>query len=356
MTTPVALFVFNRPNLTRAAISRLAAVRPDRLLVVADGPRSPAEASLCAETRRIVRDGLSWDVDVEFLESVENLGCRRRFESGLDWVFDRVDRAILLEDDIEVSPLFFDFATLALERFETTPDVRMISGHNALVEYPHDARPFLSRECSIWGWATWADRWQDYRSCFARQPADTIVKGIARYASFDVQARLQRHLFETRLWEKIDTWDMPWNIWNLSTGGYCLVVPRNQVINHGIGRDATHTKTEDDLRANLPLCAWLPAADALEAPVVLAGYERAVTLLELVLNYDDPRRWKVLFQRRGQLPAQAKGPGWEIMLSPFDHPEETAGLIAHLRPHLGGQQLDRLAEIFPVVEPLRSDA
>jgi hypothetical protein len=347
MTTAVALFVFNRPQLARQALERLAAIGASRLLVIADGPRTAKDASLCEQTRRVVRDAITWNVDVEFSESAENLGCRRRIESGLDWVFDRVDEAIVLEDDIEVSPTFFDFAAYALERFAATPAVRMISGHNKLLEYPGEPLPFLSRNGSIWGWATWASRWRDYRHSFARQPAEAVVRGIERYAVFDVQARLQRHLFESRFWEKIDTWDMPWSIWNLSTGGYCLNVPRNQSVNHGLGRDATHTTDEDDLRGNLPLRPWTLVPGALEVPAALTAYDRAETLLELVLNYDEPRRWKVLSRRRDKLPRPASGPGWEIMLSPFDHAAETGKTIAHLRQYISGRQLDDLAEIFP---------
>lgn len=345
-TAPVALFVFNRPELTRRAMERLAAIRPARLLVVADGPRSPAEQVLCDEARRAVRAGLSWEVDAEFLESPANLGCRQRVESGLDWVFDLVDRAIVLEDDIEVSPAFFAMASSSLERFAEVGDVRMICAHNAVVETPGDAAAFLCRSASVWGWATWADRWKTYRREFPRMSADSALAGIARHSGFEVQARLRSHLLRSRLWETIDTWDIPWTLWILASGGLCLTASRNQAINHGVGRDATHTTADDDIRARLPIQPWSPGAHALASPALDDAYDRAFTLLELVLNYDEPRRWKVLAKRRAQLPPAVSGPGWDIMLSPFDHYEETAALIAHLRRYVTGAQLDHLAEVF----------
>ncbi len=346
LTTPVALFVFNRPELTRLAVERLAAIRPSRLLVIADGPRTEAEAERCRETRQAVRDGLTWDVEAEFLESPANLGCRRRIESGLDWVFERVDRAILLEDDIEVSPAFLGMASASLERFAGRADVRMICAHNTLIESPGSGAAFLSRTGSIWGWATWADRWQTYRREFPRLSEPDALAGIARHAAFEVHARLQSHLLRTRLWETIDTWDMPWSLWNLASGGLCLTASHNQAINHGVGRDATHTTADDDIRARLPIRPWSPGTDVATSPVLDDAYDRAFTLLEIVLNYDEPRRWKVLAKRRGHLPPAVSGPGWDIMLSPFDHYEETAALIAHLRRHVAGAQLDQLAEVF----------
>lgn len=346
-TPPLALFVFNRPELTRQALARLAEIRPRRLFVIADGPRSEAEAERCRETRQRVRDGLTWNVEAEFLESPANLGCRRRIESGLDWVFERVDRAIILEDDIEVSPAFFAAASSWLDRYAENADVRMICAHNTLIESAGDGPAFLSRTGSIWGWATWADRWTTYRREFPRLSDDDVLAGIARHAAFDLHARLQSHLLRARLWETLDTWDMPWSLWNLATGGACLTVPRNQAINHGVGRDATHTTADDDIRARLPIRPWWPGPAASPSPTLADAYDRAFTLLEIVLNYDEPRRWKVLAKRRGHLPPAVSGPGWDIMLSPFDHSEETGALIAHLRRHVSGAQLDRLAEVFP---------
>ncbi len=347
METPVVLFVFNRPALTRDALQRLAAVRPEHLLVVADGPRHADDEPLCRETREAVRRGISWQARVDFLESADNLGCRRRFESGLDWVFDRVERAVILEDDIEVTSSFFDFASDSLEQFADRHDVRMISGRNVLIEYPDEPVPFLSRYGSIWAWATWADRWQRYRREFSLSDADSIRDGIGRYAVFDVQKRLQQHLLDTRLWERIDTWDIPWSLWNLATGGYCLNAPRNLAANLGMNPDATHTKDADDVRGAYPLCSWIPAAVDPHAVPIHEEYDRLVTLLEMILNYEHPRRWKVLAHQHNRHPRHTKGPGWEVMLGPFDHPEETSKLILALKRWIKSPQLDRLGEIFP---------
>ena len=96
MQTPVALFVFNRPDLTAQAMARLSKIRPRRLLLVADGPRHSDDRQLCEQTLEAVYRGLSWNAQLETLISAENLGCRRRLETGLVWVFEQTDRAIVL--------------------------------------------------------------------------------------------------------------------------------------------------------------------------------------------------------------------------------------------------------------------
>ena len=45
--TPVALLIFNRPDLTQIVFEAIAKVKPKQLFVVADGPRCAAEAEKC---------------------------------------------------------------------------------------------------------------------------------------------------------------------------------------------------------------------------------------------------------------------------------------------------------------------
>ena len=59
--TPVAIFIFNRPHLTKRVFAEIARAKPLRLLVVADGPRSSTEAEQCAATRAVIEQ-VDWRV------------------------------------------------------------------------------------------------------------------------------------------------------------------------------------------------------------------------------------------------------------------------------------------------------
>ena len=48
LDTPVVLLIFNRPDFAQLVFRAIAAARPKRLFVFADGPRSAEEAALCA--------------------------------------------------------------------------------------------------------------------------------------------------------------------------------------------------------------------------------------------------------------------------------------------------------------------
>ena len=43
MRTPVVLIIFNRPDLTARVFAEIARARPEKLLVIADGPRPDRE-------------------------------------------------------------------------------------------------------------------------------------------------------------------------------------------------------------------------------------------------------------------------------------------------------------------------
>lgn len=347
METAVVLFVFNRPELTEAAMKRLAPIRPRNLWVISDGPRDVSDADLCRRTLDAVNTLLPPTTELHLLISDENLGCRRRIESGLDWVFAHTDRAIILEDDIEVIPQFFEYAEHALKICQDRPSIRMISGRNALIESPSHATPFLARKGSIWAWATWASRWQAYRTGFSAITRSELIKGLERENLHPLFFALQQHLAISRLWEKIDTWDMQWSLWNIATGGFSVIPSKNFSANHGLGPGATHTTIENDVRGAYPLDDR--TSDQRQFSVqdltIDQTYDLAYTLLELMLNYHEPRRWKLLARRREVL-RQNQNIGWDLMLAPFDYRCESRTLISHLRTLISHPQLDALADVF----------
>jgi len=52
-STPVAFIIFNRPDLTQMVFESIARAKPEKLFVVADGPRFPEEAEKCEQARAV---------------------------------------------------------------------------------------------------------------------------------------------------------------------------------------------------------------------------------------------------------------------------------------------------------------
>src|SRR5260370_14579917 len=164
LETPIALIVFNRPDLTSKVYDRVRVVRPRHLLVVADGPRAdrPEDRRICEATRKVV-SSLDWPCELLTNFQEENSGCRRRISSGLDWVFGQCPEAIVLEDDCVPCPSFFSFCSNMLSRYRNDSRIMHISGQNLQDGRRRgSASYFFSRYTHSWGWASWRRAWNYY--------------------------------------------------------------------------------------------------------------------------------------------------------------------------------------------------
>src|SRR5262245_27851901 len=131
INTPLAFLVFRRPQTTARVWEAIRQARPKTLLIVADGPRAThtGETELCAQVRAIC-DRVDWPCEVLRNYAETNLGCRQRVSSGLDWVFQTVEEAIILEDDCLPHPTLFSYCQELLERYRYDERVMLISGAN----------------------------------------------------------------------------------------------------------------------------------------------------------------------------------------------------------------------------------
>ncbi len=252
LSTPIALLIFNRPQLTARVLDILRQVRPAMLLVVADGPRSnyPGEAVLCQQTREIIEQ-VDWPCEILRHYSDENLGCRRRVASGLDWVFSQVERAIILEDDCLPDPSFFQFCEAMLDRYCDDERVMAISGDNFQGDrLVTDDSYYFSRYPHIWGWATWRRAWQHYDLAMSDWPALRDRGWLLKLLRDNASAQYWTNIFQGS-YEGFDTWDYAWVFACWRRGGLTILPARNLVSNAGFGEQATHTKGDSPL-ANLP--------------------------------------------------------------------------------------------------------
>ena len=161
-TVPVVLFVFNRPEKLRRLLSVLAEVRPTTLLVVADGPRveNADDTVRCRDVRELLTR-VDWPCEIVRHYADENLGCDTRIASGIDWAFEQVEEAILLEDDLVPDPTFFRWCADMLSRYRRVPSVAHVAGRNELGRWDRDGGDHhLVWRGSQSGWATWRRAWR----------------------------------------------------------------------------------------------------------------------------------------------------------------------------------------------------
>jgi hypothetical protein len=256
--TPIAFMVFNRPSVTATVFARIAAAKPRRLLIVADGARShvAGEDGKVSEVRRIVQR-IDWpcDLSVNFAEG--NLGCRDRISSGLDWVFAQEESAIILEDDCLPAPTFFRYCDELLEKYRDEPRVMTVCGSNWLRATPSEHSYLFTTHMSIWGWATWRRAWRTYDVDLKSWPQKKLEQPFAQLLSRKEAGALTRTLDNLAdanpANRTLSAWDFQWFYNCYVHGGLAITPAANMVSNIGFGADATHTRALASKLANIPV-------------------------------------------------------------------------------------------------------
>ncbi|MBE9125341.1 MULTISPECIES: glycosyltransferase family 2 protein [unclassified Coleofasciculus] len=253
--TPVVFIIFKRPDTTEKVFEVIRQAKPPKLLVIADGARADraGEAEKCAATRAII-ERVDWDCEVLKNYSDVNMGCKQRLSSGLNWVFNTVEEAIILEDDCLPHPSFFRFCEELLDKYRNDKRIMMISGSNILGEWKSDIQSYhFAYYGSIWGWASWQRAWHYYdvnmnlwSSAEARNRVRDVICDKKQYLN-------RSDIFEKTYLGEIDTWDYQWGFARFLQSGLSIIPSGNLISNLGFTKEGTNTKKDTKGVANLPI-------------------------------------------------------------------------------------------------------
>lgn len=243
LITPVAFIIFNRPDTTAKVFEAIKQAKPKKLLVIADGPRTskPGEEEKCKQTRALTEQ-IDWDCEVLRNYSENNLGCRNRVSSGIDWVFENVDEAIIIEDDCLPNPSFFRFCQELLEKYRNNDEIFLISGNKVLFDYNvPDTSYYFSDYLHIWGWATWKKSWQKYNIQMPGWSELNKKEFFKKHLYKNSTIKFWHTLFQEVYEGKIDTWDYQLQYSQWKHNMRVIIPANNLVVNLGFGSEATNT-------------------------------------------------------------------------------------------------------------------
>lgn len=248
---PVAIIFFIRPEALNKVFEKVKKARPSKLFLIQDGARTNSinDNQLVKQCREIV-DEIDWECAVYKNYSDVNLGCGLRPYSGISWVFDHVDRAIILEDDCIPADSFFNFCKEMLNKYENDQRVGIISGLNHFGEYDFGGYSYgFVKSAGIWGWATWRDRWLKY-SVDDYELNKFKEDYIKQRLILDITPRFAARE-RIKIWEKakkeidskvnVSYWDHQWSFIRHINSWVAIVPKYNQITNVGIGKESTHS-------------------------------------------------------------------------------------------------------------------
>lgn len=281
--TPVAIFVFARPDTTERVLAAVRRARPERLYVIADAPRPdhPEEAELCRRTRALF-DDVGWDCEVATDFAEERTTLKRHIESGMDWVFGRAGEAIVLEDDTIPDPTFFPFCDELLEHYRHEERVMSICGANFQFDGPaSDDSYYFSRYPGGPGSATWRRAWTAYDPEMAEWPRVRETDWVSRFSDSPHSDDYWRYVLEQTHRDR-DHWDRAWLFACWLHGGLHAIPNPNLIANVGFREDGTNVSLEDaGVYNDLPT---EPMAFPLVHPPELRRNERADAFVDSLMH------------------------------------------------------------------------
>lgn len=261
MPAPIALFAFNRPDHLSQTLEALAAndlAAASALTVFCDAPRHEKEKSLTDAVRSVAAEARGFQ-SVSVVARERNLGCANSVITGLEEMFSRHERLVVIEDDILCSPHTLRFLNAGLKRYAAEPVVFNIAAWSPPARifpvssaYPYDAYFVPRSEC--WGWASWRDRWEkvDWDISDYEIFANTSCLQNAFNQGGEDMALMLRAQMEGRL----DSWAIRMDYARFKHGCVGLNPVHSYVTNIGMG-SGTHTtvastRLDNDLALALP--------------------------------------------------------------------------------------------------------
>lgn len=243
---PVAVIFFNRDDSLKMVYERVREARPSKLFLIQDGARENNRSDVEGiQACRNIFKNIDWECEIYKNYSEENLGCGRRVSSGISWVFEHVDMAIIIEDDCVVEPTFIRFCAELLEKYKDDERITMISGLNHFGEWECGNNSyFFTQTGAIAAWATWKRVWNQfdfYISDFSNEYNQKILAS-AFHNKRAAKARLKNwnSIYEKgKAGDLIRYWGPQFGYLKYKTGGYCIVPAHSLSSNVGVNAKAT---------------------------------------------------------------------------------------------------------------------
>ena len=161
-TSPIALFVYNRPNLTRhvlLALRKNKLFRSSKLFIFSDGPKDNDSDKSVNKVRNVLSNYNNLK-NINITLNKDNKGLSTSIITGVSNILSDFKSVIVLEDDLITSTYFLKYMNTGLSLYEKETDVASIHSYfypvNSINQLPNY---FFLKGADCWGWATWRDRW-----------------------------------------------------------------------------------------------------------------------------------------------------------------------------------------------------
>lgn len=237
---PIALFVYNRPELTRFTLESLnknEGAQESELFIYSDGAKKNSDAEKIAEVRKIIREK-NWCGKVHIIESATNKGLAISVIDGVTEIVNKFGKIIVLEDDMITSLYFLKFMNEALEFYKNTEEVISIHGYLFPVEKKLPNTFFL-KGADCWGWATWKRGWDLFEPDGKKLMHEIQNKKLEYQFDFSGTYPYLKML-KKQIAGRNDSWAIRWYASAFLKNKLTLYPGKSHILNTGTAGKGTH--------------------------------------------------------------------------------------------------------------------
>ena len=244
---PILIIIFNRPDFAKKVYEALSELKPSKLFVISDGPRTLEDEKDILLSRNIFNT-ITWNCEVKYNYLIANIGLRKLISGGITWAFQNEEKLIILEDDCIPHPDFFTFCEDLLIKYQDDNRIMTINGCNLNPNLSQNNSElfFFSKYANSWGWATWKRAWKLFDSELVGLENKNSAKNFAFNLPYRYRSALYWHykLNEVKN-SKINSWAYRW-MFTLWLNNGLAIVPHSNLIQN-IGNDKRSTNTKGNL-------------------------------------------------------------------------------------------------------------
>jgi len=247
---PILILCFVRLDSLKECIDSILSQEHGPIYISCDAP--PSEfLSQGAEVQKYIKFLLASGVVKEIRISESNQGILRGVTSGVSWFFERVEKGIILEDDLILQPNFLKSVELASKHLDH-PKVIALGLHNSVPnEFISNQQAILRSSWFVisWGWVTTKDNWNSRIKTY--QEVDYLKLLLNMLPKIGLSSTLY-HIYYYRkklATERTNivkcTWADLWQINAFLKNSIVLTYNKNFVHNIGFDQFATNTKSNN---------------------------------------------------------------------------------------------------------------
>ena len=240
MLAPIALFGYNRPNKFATAVTSLSenylAIDSD-LFIFIDGAKLAKDKILVNEVTKLARKVSGFN-SIEVITHSENKGLANSIRFGVNFILNKFDRLIVIEDDLILSKSFLSYMNSGLEHYKDDLRVASIQGFQYPIKKEFD-QPLVLKGADCWGWATWRDRWNSTSFDPQMLMQELIEKNLTH--DFDMSGTMPFfQMLKNAQANKIDSWAIFWHASMFVQGKVSIYPKKTLVYNSGHDGSGTH--------------------------------------------------------------------------------------------------------------------